>query len=114
MIPVDISGWRAEIVNVKFSYPVYIKRGAEVMFLHYMFAIYSSVFVRISFHCYFFYNKSTFSMCCNLVHHPVSRFSFLTSSKVTIASDSIVINFVSLLCMPKQQPFFLYFSANLF
>ena len=41
------------------------------------------------------------------VHHPVSIFSFLTSYEVTIASDSIVINFVSLTSYVQATVFFL-------
>ena len=71
---------------------------------------YSSVFVR-----YLFIITSLItgplSVCAavisTLVHHPISIFSFLTSYEVTIASDSIVINFVSLTLYAQATVLFL-------
>ena len=80
------------------------------MFLHYMFAI-----IRLYLYGYLFIITSLItgppSVCAavtsTLVHPPVSIFSFLTSyDEVTTASDSIVINFVSLTLYVQAIVFF--------
>ena len=109
-MPVDISGWRAGIANVKFSYPVYMKRRAEATLLHYMFAI-----IRLYLYVYLFIITSLItgplSVCAAIistpVHHPMSIFSFLTSYEVTIACNSIVIYFVSFTLYAQATVFFL-------
>ena len=105
-----IGGWRAGIANVKFSYPVHMKRRAEVTFLHYMFAI-----ISLYLYAYLFISTSLItgplSVCAavtsTLVRHPISIFSFQTSYEVTIAPDCIVINFVSLTLYAQATVFFL-------
>ena len=87
-----------------------MKQQAEIMFLHYMFAI-----IRLYLYACLFIITSLItgplSVCAavisTLVHHPISILSFLTSYEVTIASDSIVINFVLLTSYAQAAVFFL-------
>ena len=71
---------------------------------------YSSVFVRISFIITSLITGPLLvcaAVISALVHHYISIFSFLTSSEVAIASDSIVINFVSLTLYTQATVLFL-------
>ena len=97
---------RSGIADVTFSYPVHTKRQAEVTFL---FAI-----ICLYLYAYLFIITSLItgplSVCATVistpVHHPISIFSFLTSYEVTIASDSIIANFVSLTLYAQATVFF--------
>ena len=88
----------------------YETRHAKVTFLHYMFVI-----IRLYLYAYFFIIISLItgllSVCAAvisaLVHHPISMFSFVTSHEVAIASDSIIVNFVSLTLYAQATVFFL-------
>ena len=105
-MPVDISGLGAGIADVKFSYPIHLKRRAEATVLRYMFAI-----IRLYLYAYLFVITSLISgplsVCAavisTLVHHFTSIFP---SHEVTIAFDSIVINFILLTLYAYAAVFF--------